>query len=113
MCTQPFRLSSLPNPHLVSLYTFRHAVYRPSYAYALLTPISHPGCIKNPFVWLKAASACAGEAKVTENDFAPGFVPAGGRGVADVYPGYLLVSTSSRLLTGVMEKGRTVRIELP
>ena len=50
---------------------------------------------------------------MTENDFAPGFVPAGGSGVADVYPGYLLVSTSSRLLTGVMEKGRTVRIELP
>ena len=27
---------------------------------------------------------------MTENDFAPGFVPAGGSGDADVYPGYLL-----------------------
>lgn len=28
---------------------------------------------------------------MTENAFAPGFVPAGGSGVADVYPGYLFV----------------------
>ena len=78
--------------------------------YALLTPISHPGCIMNPLVCPNAASACAGEANVTEKAFAPGFVPAGGNGVADVYPGYLPISLS---FEKGGELGLTVRIVHP
>ena len=56
--------------------------------YALLTPISHPGCMRNPFVCPRAASAWAGEAKTTENALSPGFDPLGvalgGSGDAEV-----------------------------
>lgn len=82
MCTQPNFLQSIVirQTNLVHFYV---------YAYAILTPISHPGCMTKPFVWPSAASASAGELKIIENAFAPGLVPAGGRGAADAYPGYL------------------------
>jgi hypothetical protein len=82
MCTQPNFLQSIVirQTNLVQFYV---------YAYAILTPISHPGCMTKPFVWPSAASASASELNTIENALAPGLVPAGGRGAADAYPGYL------------------------
>lgn len=79
-------------------------------AYATLTPISHPDCMRYPFVSAAAADACSAEANVTRNDFAPGlgvgWEEGGGadEGEAVEKPGYLIISYVQSTVVTYCEK---------
>lgn len=85
--------------------------------YSILTPISHPGCIRYPLVSLTAPWACAADSNVTKKDLAPelglgwdeGTDRAEGSGAALENPGYLCVLVRSFLWAGrMMSWGVTV-----
>ena len=80
--------------------------------HSILTPISHPGCIKNPLVLETASVACVEDVNDTRNDLALGFGVEWDEGMDEVggteetllNPGYLHVRVSGDQLRREMSR---------